>query len=295
MKIIKPHFWYNKSQRNGVFFLLLIIVVLQLLYSFVDFSVNEKPSSDNHVQKLQNQIDSLKRLKIVKRKPKIYPFNPNYITDYKGAQLGMSIDEIDRLLLFRKQNKFINSTSQFQRITNVSDSLLDNISLYFKFPDWVAKRNQKLKRNKLVVYHGVKVSKKTISTSDINKATAQDFETIDGMSSFLAQRIVKYRKKLQGFAYSSQVYEVWKIEKGMADDLLKVFKIVELPIFKKINVNTATFKEVLSIPYIDFDLCKKIFEFRDEVAELQSIIELKKIEGFPLDKYDRIVLYLEVK
>jgi len=60
-------------------------------------------------------------------------------------------------------------------------------------------------------------------------------------------------------------------------------------------VNTASFKELLSIPYINYDLCKKIFQFKDEVAELQSIEELKNIEGFPEDKYDRIVLYLEAK
>jgi len=52
---------------------------------------------------------------------------------------------------------------------------------------------------------------------------------------------------------------------------------------------------VLSNPYVEHDLCKKIFEFRDEVAEIQSIEELKNIEGFPIDKYDRIVLYLEAK
>ncbi len=66
------------------------------------------------MQQLQSQIDSLKNVEVEKRKPKKYPFNPNYITDYKGAQFGMSTQEIDRLLAFRKQKKFINSASQFQ-------------------------------------------------------------------------------------------------------------------------------------------------------------------------------------
>ena len=55
------------------------------------------------------------------------------------------------------------------------------------------------------------------------------------------------------------------------------------------------FKEVLSIVYIDYELTKKIFEYRDEVAELQSLEELKQIDGFPLEKFDRIALYLEAK
>jgi hypothetical protein len=42
-------------------------------------------------------------------------------------------------------------------------------------------------------------------------------------------------------------------------------------------------------------LCLKIFDYKDEVAELQSISEIKNIEGFPLENYTRIVLYLHAE
>ena len=38
---------------------------------------------------------------------------------------------------------------------------------------------------------------------------------------------------------------------------------------------------------------KKIFEYKDEIAEFQDISELKNIKDFPMAKYDRIVLYLK--
>ena len=290
MKIIKPHFWYNKSQRNGVFFLLLIVIVLQLAISSVDFSSDSTIFNNKESIALNAKIDSLKKIELEKRTPKIYPFNPNYITDYKGAQLGMSIKEIDRLHDFRGENKFINSVSQFQKVTKVSDTLLNQISPYFKFPDWVVKQ-----QNKNVRESTIKKKVFKFSTTDLNIATAKDFEAINGVNEYLAQRIIKYRKRLQGFTYQNQLLEVWKIDASTVQRILNTFKIIEKPIISKINVNTASFKEVLSNPYIDYDLCKKIFEFRDEVAELQSIEELRNIEGFPLDKYDRIVLYLEAK
>ena len=40
------------------------------------------------------------------KKDTIYPFNPNFISDYKGYKLGMSIQEIDRLHQYRAQNKY---------------------------------------------------------------------------------------------------------------------------------------------------------------------------------------------
>ncbi|MDC0176722.1 helix-hairpin-helix domain-containing protein [Polaribacter sp.] len=207
----------------------------------------------------------------------------------------MSLQEIDRLLAFRKMNKFINSKDEFQNITKISDSLLNRISPYFKFPDWVVKRNQKSNSN--VIPMAVEKSYNTkskynLSTTDINKATVEDFKTISGIGAAFSERIIKYRSKLQGFSFESQLYEVWGLEKEVVEKVLATFKIFEKPYIKKTNVNTLTFKELLKNPYIDYELCKKIFDYKDEVAELQNILELKKIKGFPLDKYDRIVLYL---
>ena len=293
MKIFKSHFWYNKSQRNGVFLLVIIILLLQVLINVDVFSSDEViDTNQTELLAFQNQIDSLKAIEIEKRKPKIYPFNPNYITDYKGAQLGMSLQEIDRLLAFRKTNKFINSKKEFQKVTKVSDALLDKISSNFKFPDWVVKRTQQklnpsLQRTKQSVYN-----KQVLSTTDINKATAKDFKTISGIGVAFSERIIKYRSKLQGFSFESQVDEVWGLDKKLAEKLVSTFKIIEKPRIKKRNVNTVTFKELLRNPYIDYELCKNIFNYRDEVAELQDISELKNIKNFPLDLYDRIVLYL---
>ena len=298
MKILKSHFWYNKSQRNGIFFLIALILLLQGFIVFGNFSSDEKIETNSPgILAFHKQIDSLKAIEIENRKPKIYPFNPNYITDYKGERLGMSLDEIDRLLAFRKTNRFINSKKEFQQVTKISDSLLNIISPYFKFPDWVVKRNQQLEKqnsNKSITSKSKEktFNKTTVSTIDINKATILDLQSINGIGDKLSERIIKYRTKLQGFSINNQLYEVWGLEKQIADKVLLTFKIINKPIIKKVNVNTVEFKQLLKNPYIDFELCKKIFNYRDEVAELQDILELKNIEGFPIDKYDRIVLYL---
>ena len=295
MNIFKSHFWYNKSQRNGIFFLILLILLLQGFIFFDVFSSDEIiDTNKSKISAFQSQIDSLKAMEIENRKPKIYPFNPNYITDYKGEQLGMSLAEIDRLLTFRKTNKFINSQDEFQQVTKVSDSLLSAIAPYFKFPDWVADQKQNNSSfNKQSRYKNSVISSAVKrSSTDINKATAADFKTISGIGVVFSERIIQYRSKLQGFTFENQLYEVWGLDKEVANKVLSIFKIVDKPIIKKVNVNTVTFKELLKNPYIDYELCKKIFNYRDEVAELQRILELKNIKDFPLDKYDRIVLYL---
>ncbi|MDX6747874.1 helix-hairpin-helix domain-containing protein [Polaribacter sp. PL03] len=295
MNIFKSHFWYNKSQRNGIFLLLVSIIILQIII-FIDFSSEEKVDlTTPRTLAFHKKIDSLKLITLEKRKPKIYPFNPNYITDYKGAQLGMSLNEIDRLLAFRKTGKFVNSKKEFQKVTIISDSLLTIISPYFKFPEWVIKRKENTNYTSNSKSFYPKKVKIKISTTNINKATAEDLKTISGVGEKLSVRIIKYRSKLQGFSKENQLYEVWGLDREVASKVLKVFSVLELPNIQKTNVNTVSFKELLKNPYIDYELCKKIFEYRDEVAELQDISELKNIKGFPLNLYDRIVLYLVAK
>ena len=294
MNIFKSHFWYNKSQRNGIFILILLIVIFQFIIVFVDFYSEEKVNIDTpKVIAFHHQIDSLRKISLENSRLKFFPFNPNYITDYKGAQLGMSLVEIDRLLAFRKTGEFINSRKEFQKVTTISDSLLNSISPYFKFPDWVVERNQNIQlstsRDTRLF---AKKSKYILTSTDINLAVKEDLKTIKGIGEKLSERIIKYRSKLQGFSKLNQLYEVWGLDTEVVDKLLLIFKVVNLPNIKKINVNTVSFRELLKNPYLDYELCKKIFEYKDEVAELQDISELKNIIGFPLDLYDRIVLYL---
>ena len=287
MKKIQSHFSYNKRQRNGIFFLLLIIVSLQSIFFFFDFSSDEVVANSSiEITAFQKEMDSLRLVEVEKSKPKIYPFNPNYITDFKGYQLGMSVEEIDRLLAYRAKGLFVNSTKQFQDVTKVNDSLLNAISSYFKFPDWVSSSKKKVFE---------KPAKEVIVVKDINQVTAEDLKIVNGIGDKLSVRIISYRNKLQGFSFNNQLYEVWYLDTLVANKVLTRFQVIELPIIKKINVNTASFKEVLAIVYLDYELTKKIFNYKDEVAEIQSIDELKKIEGFPLDKFDRIALYLQAK
>ena len=294
MNIFKSHFWYNKSQRNGIFILILLIVIFQFIIVFVDFYSVEKVNIDTpKVIAFHHQIDSLRKISLENSRLKFFPFNPNYITDYKGAQLGMSLVEIDKLLAFRKTGEFINSRKEFQKVTTISDSLLNSISPYFKFPDWVVERNQNIQSStSRDTRLFAKKSKYILTSTDINLAVKEDLKTIKGIGEKLSERIIKYRSKLQGFSKLNQLYEVWGLDTEVVDKLLLVFKVVNLPNIKKINVNTVSFRELLKNPYLDYELCKKIFEYKDEVAELQDISELKNIIGFPLDLYDRIVLYL---
>ena len=116
--------------------------MFQSAYFLIDFKSTTNDSKEKQEWlAFQTEIDSLKQIKH-DYIPKIYPFNPNFITDFKGQKLGMSVAEIDRLLAFRKTNKYVNTPEDFQKVTKISDSLLNTMVPYFKFPDWVTNKKE---------------------------------------------------------------------------------------------------------------------------------------------------------
>jgi len=293
MTKLKSHFWFNKRQRNGIFFLLTGIILLQGVFFFVDFSTNDESElPTDEITFYQHQIDSLKLVEIERRKPKIYPFNPSFITDYKGYVLGMSSDEINRLHKHRAGGEYINSAKHFQKVTGVSDSLLAAMSPNFKFPDWEVAKNKAAKKKGIYIGRKKNVP---IVKQDLNLATANQLKEVYGIGETLSKRIVKFRTTLNGFLSDDQLKEVYGLKPEVIDRVLERYTVLSKPAIVKLNVNTATFKQVLHLPYIDYELTKIIFQYRDEVAEIQSIEELKGIEGFPLELYDKIIVYLEAK
>ncbi len=287
------HFKFSKEQRNGIFLLFTLIVVLQCIYFFAvpfrgapeDFQIN-----NDELLKFTNEIDSLRQVEIENNKPKIYPFNPNYITDYKGATLGMGNEEIDRLLNYRKQNKWINSAVQFQEVTQVSDSLLEAISPYFKFPEWV--ENPEPKSN---FSHNNK-PKTYAQKEDLNTVTAQQLQKVNGVGKVLSERIVKFRNKhVGGFVGDVQLNDVYGLTPEVVESIKEQFTVKTPSPVKKIDLNAAAVGQLVTVPHIDYDLAAEIVEQRQLREGFKSLEELKKVNGFPANKIEIIKLYLHLE
>ncbi len=307
MNKLKSHFRFNKQERSGIFFLLLIIASLQVGYYFYGH-FSEDAQQDTLVvdHEIQTQIDALKQAALEKDSVKIYPFNPNFITDYKGYVIGMSTEEIDRLHGFRKQNKFANTAEEFQKVTQISDTLLDAISPHFKFPEWTKKRKRSAGSGKQYVVgsrssengsarrKGSNEGSLNSVMKDLNTATAQELRTINGIGEKLSARIIKFRNRLGGFLADDQLYDVYGLEPEVVDRTLQKFRVLQKPDVQRINVNSASSYEIATLVYIQKQVAERIVEYRNANNGILSLDELSTIEGFPSDKIDRIALYLSL-
>ena len=289
MSSFKSHFTFNKQERSGIFFLLFFLIIVQLGYHLYQTNVAGQSSPFAPDNVVQAEIDSLRTISLKKDTVHVYPFNPNFITDFKGYTLGMSVEEIDRLHEFRTKDEFVNTTLEFQNVTKVSDSLLKIIAPFFKFPEWTQNKKRKTYNTSTSNY---KV--KNVIWKDLNTATAEDLKKISGIGEKLSARIIKFRDRLGGFLIDDQLFDVYGLEADVVARALKQFKVITKPNIIKINVNTATAEELAKLIYLQKHVAESIVNYRNLNGSINSLNDLVKIEEFPAERINRIALYLSL-
>ena len=281
---MRSHLRYTKQEKRGILFLLLLISGLQSGYYFFTTQSIQNNTTHFTIDSMAiHYIDSVKESQLIKKGPVLRAFNPNFINDYKGYQLGLSTDELDRLYAFRDKDKYVNTAEEFQEVTGVSDSLLFQIRPYFKFPQFA---------NKPATPKLVLTTNEVLT--DLNTATVESLQRISGIGPVLSKRIIAFRNSLGGFLVTEQLLDVYGLKPEVAKKAMKEFKVLSIPEIKKIPLNTATIEELAGLVYINYHLARKIVHHRNRIGGFDSIAQLTKIEDFPADRINRIKLYLSL-
>ena len=287
---------FSKGHYFGIAILLILIGLLQLsLYWFNNQSSDEVNLSKDDKNWLlqQNGIDSLKEVN-QENAAKIYPFNPNFISDYKGYKLGMTIEQIDKLHNLRKQNKYVNSNAEFQKLTGVSNDWMKQYAPYFKFPDWVTNKSaNKYSSNFENKYQKFEKKEIKIIIQDINTANQEELEKVYMIGEKLALKIIAEREKFGGFADMEQLTFIWGISPDAIEDLNKRFEIKSSENLKKIKINELPIKELQQFPYFNYTIAKNIVTYRSMNGEIKNIEDLTNVKQFPVEKLKIIAVYLE--
>ncbi len=284
----RSHFVFNRSQQNGIFVLVVLIVILQAVYFFYPFSSEShlNPEEEKIANKLQESIDSLKLAAAERDSLPIKPYNPNFISDYKGYMLGMSLTEIDRLHEHRAQDRWVNSAEEFQKVTGVSDSLLKILEPSFNFPNF---RGRTSEENKV----SNKAFSAPLSRGDLNTATAEDLQQVNGIGEKLSARIVNYRNSLGGFRAGIQLKDVYGLSPEVVERVLQRFEVPKMAV-EKWNLNEVSLIQLTELPFFNYEQARAVVKYREEVGEIKSMEELQQIKNFPFEKLDRIALYLTI-
>jgi DNA uptake protein ComE-like DNA-binding protein len=289
---------FTIKQRKGILALACIIIAIQLgYYWYLTKQSNVISQLSNENLKWLNQqikLDSIQQADssaIIK----IYPFNPNFITDFKGYQLGMSVDEIDRLLHFRAKNKYVNSASEFQKVTLISDSLLQAIQPYFKFPDWTQNKKSVTSNSSISQTKFISNKLEILVKPELNKANFNDLQVVSGIGEVLSQRIIDERNKYNGFVAWEQLNTIYGLKPETIRNIQKHFILTDFSEIIKVDINNASIQEITVVPYLKYTIAKEIVIYRSKYGDFKTIDDLASVSNFPSEKSTIIQHYLIFK
>lgn len=297
LKTLSQKWAYTRSERNALVALLAIIFMLIIIKN----PIINKISPDNN-----NKIDSTKYFTLIAQienakidnnsyntqKTSFSSFTSNKISDeYTKIEINSSTAKdfqrlkgigkvfAERIVKYRDKIGGFSSLEQLKEVYGIHDTVY-----------------QKFKSNiyvKPVSKKQIIVTKKII---EINSASQDDFESLNGIGKVFAQRIIQFREKLGGFYSKEQLKDVYGIHDTVYQKIKEQIKITPVQFTRKINVNTATYEELTSNPYLFSTVAKQIIGYRTKVKPFNSIEDLQKlyyIKDHP-EYYDKILPYVSI-
>lgn len=256
---IRPYFSFSKKERTGI----LVLVILCLLLSVLPYFIPTKPLEVSigegmvisHVQETDKNA--------VVTKASLFSFNPNTIDLNTWMKLGLSEKLAQRIINYRNKGGRFRQATDLRKIWGILPEQADALIPYVVLP----------------VEKPISYPKPLIIAIDINKADQQAWEALPGIGEKLAQRIIRYREQVGGFAMISELHNVY----GLKDSLLiklQPYLLLNNSSIPKLSLNRASAFQLVQKTGISIEIARLIVKWRMENGAFTSWGELEKIAGF---------------
>jgi competence ComEA-like helix-hairpin-helix protein len=126
---------------------------------------------------------------------------------------------------------------------------------------------------------------------ELNATDSIQLQKIPGIGIKTASRIIQYREKLGGYVHIDQLKEVYGIDSARFLQIA-TYLLVNPNHIRKININTASIKELVQHPYIDYSLAKSIVVHRQNKGNYRQVEDIKQAVHFYDELYSKIAIYL---
>jgi DNA uptake protein ComE-like DNA-binding protein len=306
---IKDFFGFNKRQERGVFVLSLILIVVIFLNHYAPVLAPDIPKhiskNAQYLQQIKLQayeepikyasfsnknikhqvIDSLVVIHAEKT------FDPNTVDINELVSIGLPKKIASNINKYRSKGGKFYHKEDLRRIYGMTDDIYHKLEPHIQMKEkkrkWRVSNDQetfsKPKKEKLAV---------TIALG-INSADSAQLLVVDGIGPFYAGEIINYRNRLGGYNNINQLKELYRMDSAKFERMKKQLFLDSIPL-KKININTATFKQVLRHPYIDYETTKYIMNKRNKLGKYAALYQLKDEKYFPDELYNKLLPYLSL-
>jgi len=301
-QFFKDYLSFNKRERNGIFVLLLILILViaipRILPLFsskdsVDFSAFQ-----NDISKFKKNIikgnDSIKHenfdydnvdRSVAENKLNPFYFNPNNLSVEKWKELGFDDKQIHIIKNYEAKGGRFYKKEDLRKIYGISENEYTVLEPYIQIPE-----DHKNNKKEFTSFK----SEKNSVVIELNSADTAELKKLKGIGSYYAKKIIAYRTKLGGFYKKEQLLEVKGIDSARYAGFVDYVSINKF-IIRTININTVTFDELKTHPYLNYNIANSLINFRKVHGKFNSVADIKKSALINEMIYEKISPYLSVE
>lgn len=284
-QFIKSYFYFSQSERKGIIGLLVLISFILLLPSVYN-AFFSKPIVPIQVETIPSLIPALSKSSVTGAQ--LFLFDPNNATEAQLTQLGLTQQNIQTLVNFRKKGGRFNKPNDLSKIYGIKPQVLESLLPFVQITD------PKQSFIKSGIDTGTSKSKKQPTLLELNSADTNQLIALYRIGPAMARRIVEYRTKLGGFLRLEQLIEIYGFDEDVLYDLKG--KIYVDPLKATLfDINTVRAENLKTHPYYKYKLSNAIVNYRQQHGPYHQLTELKNIAIVNDSIYANIIQYLYVK
>jgi competence protein ComEA len=313
---LHEYFFYTRLERNACNVLVILCIFGFALPSFFPFFVKNQDKYDfDEIRQMASAISQpgiaqanptqarFREAKPIPNDIELFAFDPNTASKEDFVRLGLSPRTAQTILNYRTKGGKFFKKEDLKKIYGFRQEdyamLAPWIQIQGNDSPWKdfskSPDDQTLAKATGDKFEtrtpGFSPKEKTAAVIDINLATAEEWQQLKGIGPGFSKRIVNFREKLGGFASIEQVGQT----NGLPDSTFRQIlpQLQFSPVFRKINVNTATLEELGNHPYLSNFQAKVIFNYRQQHGPFGNFDALKKVKaGFKEEDWTRLEAYL---
>ena len=292
---IRTYFGCTESETNG----LLVLIPLILIFLAAPSVLKHLLKSDQELADLEDE--KILQAWLLESKPKLKAqesdvvlpifFNPNTADYDQWVELGFKEKIATRILKYRSNGGVFKKKEDLLNIYGINKKLVKEYYDYIIIPKLEQKEEEFKKPTK--TKSPSRINNPLIAKYDLNQADTTQLKSIKGIGTVLSSRIIKYRDLLGGFIHLNQLKEVYGIKEEVFQRASEQLELSSNSI-RKININSASFEELVKHPYLNYKDSKAIINYRNQHGNYGQLADLKKIYSLTDSVFQKITPYLEI-
>lgn len=214
--------------------------------------------------------------------------NPNEASYEDFLTVGLSPKQAKSCVAFVKKGGRFYKKEDLLKIYTITEDDYKRVQKFIHINNVSFKKKETIKKEK--------EPKKDVTSVkisvDINSCDTADLMRLPKIGAFRAKKIIEQRDKLGGFYSCEQLSAIYSMDSALVQEL-KPYIIIDTAHIKKINLNTATFKDLVKHPLISYEQTKDIMNYKRIVGTIKNAEELRKNNILTTDDYEILKFYVK--